>query len=84
MTMIEKMWAMAAKERAATRHWLGTASNKVINRPKAVPKNCRNPDRLQAIVDLLEQGKTNAEIARTLGISDQSVRNWKRNYKLTS
>lgn len=82
MTMIEKMWAMAAKERAATREWLGCHSNTLKPEKKRDPKECRNPERLRQIIVMRDEGKTNAEIARQLGITEQAIRNWRRKYKL--
>ena len=51
--------------------------------PDRTKSHSYNPERYEQILKLVKEGQTNRAIGRMLGISDTSVRYWKKRYGMS-
>lgn len=59
-----------------------TSSKKSVYDPRMDKTRSYNPERYDQILNLVKKGLNNREIGRQLGISDTSVRYWKKRYNM--
>lgn len=57
-------------------------SAKSVYDPRMDKTRSYNPERYDQILNLVKKGLNNREIGRQLGISDTSVRYWKKRYNM--
>lgn len=83
---IAKAWAeLAKKENAAYRKKWGTGLQQQKReepkpKQKGRPHGTYNPERLELIREMINEGFRTVDIARELGVSDSCVRYWKAKY----
>ena len=75
---------LAAQERARHNETWGRIPEK--RKKKYIPrkrKGPRNPKRLELIREMIQEGLRTVDIANELGVSESSIRYWRRYYNLT-
>lgn len=83
---IAKAWAeLAKKENAAYRKKWGTGLQQQKRedpkpKQKGRPHGTYNPERLELIREMINEGFRTVDIAKELGVSDSCVRYWKAKY----
>ena len=76
---------LAAQERAAHNKRWGRIPQK-NTQEKYIPKTrkgTRDPKRLSLIQEMIREGFRTVDIAKELGISESSIRYWRKHYNLT-
>jgi DNA-binding NarL/FixJ family response regulator len=76
---------LAAQERAAHNKRWGKIPQKK-GEEKYIPKKrkgTRDPKRLELIREMIREGLRTVDIAEELGVSESSIRYWRKHYNLT-
>ena len=69
---------LAKQERAAYRKAFGSMPSEKPYKPRQT----KNPERLELIRELINEGFSNTMIAEELGVSKPSISYWRNKYKL--
>lgn len=78
-----RMLALARSERNRHNAVVGRVPDPKITKEKArVRKGTRDPKRLALIKEMVAEGFNNVEIAEAIGVSDSSVRYWRKYYNI--
>ncbi len=78
-----RMLALARSERNRHNAIVGRVPDPKITKAKArVRKGTRDPKRLALIKEMVSEGFSNTEIAGELGVSDSSIRYWRKYYNI--
>ncbi len=78
-----RMAALARSERNRHNAVVGRVPDPKIAKAKPrVRKGTRDPKRLALIKEMVAEGFSNVEIAGELGVSDSSVRYWRKYYNI--
>jgi len=75
---------LAAQERARHNKTWGRIPEK--RKEESIPKKrkgARDPKRLELIREMIREGFRTVDIAEELGVSESSIRYWRRHYNLT-
>ena len=78
-----RMAALARSERNRHNAVIGKVPDpKLVKAKPRVRKGTRDPKRLALIKEMVAEGFNNVEIAGELGVSDSSIRYWRKYYNI--